>query len=201
MSDLGRQWRFQVVGLLANMGMGTLGSSSVTFPSVPAAIRGEVAWGLSTMGGPQIKEGEEKVFQIREATFDSTTQWRKLYPKVECVSVETIDEKPCYKVVLTPAEGAPVIRYYDQQSGLLIKVEMTLTTAMGTIPLESYVSEYKKVDGVLLPHKARVVVMGTERLLTTKSVEHNVEMPADRFKLPEDVQDLHDMEYAKPEKP
>lgn len=175
---------------------------------------GQVAWELKMMTGPRVKEGDERAFLMREATFDAATQWRKLYKKAECVGLETIDDKPCHKVILTPAEGAPVTRYYDQQSGLLVKVEMSVTMPMGTIPLESYVSDYKSVDGVLFPHKVRVLAVGTERFITTQSIEHNVKMPKDRFKLPEDIQALvekkaseqaettgKDKPAGKPEKP
>ncbi len=111
---------------------------------------------------------------------------------------DIVDDQPCYKVVLTPADGTPVTRYYNKQSGLLDKVEMSVTTPMGTIPFESYLSDYKQVDGVLLPHKVRVLVMGTERLITTQSVEHNVKLPAGRFKLPEDVRALVEKKAAEP---
>lgn len=171
---------------------------SDAFGKIEKGTDGEVAWELSMMQGPQIKEGDEKVLMMREATFDGVIQWRRLYPKVECAGLETVDEQPCYKVVLTPAEGAPVTRYYGKQSGLLNKVEMSLTIPMGTIPFESYLSDYKQVDGVLLPHKVRVLVMGTERFITTQSVEHNVKLPADRFKLPEDVRALVEKKAAEP---
>ncbi len=55
-----------------------------------------------------------------------------------------------------------------------------------------------------MPHKARVVVMGSERVMTVDSIEHNVKMPEDRFKLPEDIQTLvhkKKNEKSKPEKP
>jgi hypothetical protein len=162
---------------------------------------GEVAWESNMMAGPQIKEGDEKTFLMREATFDSATQWRKLYKKVECVGLETVDDQPCYKVVLTPADGTSMTRYYNKQSGLLVKVEMSVTTPMGTIPLESYVSDYKAVDDVLLPHKVRTIATGVERLITIQSIEHNIEMPKDRFKLPEDVQVLVDKQKAEQAKP
>jgi len=151
---------------------------------------GKVAWELNMMTGPQLKEGDERAFLMREATFDSATQWRKLYKKVECVGLEPVDGQPCYKVILTPAEGAPVTRFYDQQSGLLVKTQTSITVPMGTIPVESYASDYKPVDGVLFPHKVRVLAMGMERLITTHSVEHNIKMPKERFKLPEDIQVL-----------
>lgn len=153
---------------------------------------GEVAWEANLMTGPQIKEGEEKTFMMREATFDGATQWRKLYKKVECVGLEAIDDQPCYKVVLTPPDGTPMTRYYNKESGLLVKVEMSVATPMGTIPVESYLSDYKPVDGVVLPHKVRVIAMGVERIITTQSTEHNVKMPKDRFKLPAEVQALVD---------
>ena len=187
---------------------------SDAFGKIEKGTDGKVAWELNMMTGPQLKEGDERTFFMREATFDTATQWRKLYKKVECVGLEPIDDQPCYKVILTPAEGAPATRFYDKQSGLLVKVEMSITTPMGTIPFESYVSDYKPVDGVLFPHKVRVLVMGTERLITTQSIEHNVKMPKDRFKLPEDIQVLiekqrseqaeatgKDKPAGKPEKP
>jgi hypothetical protein len=169
---------------------------SDAFGKIEKGTDGEVAWELSVMMGPQIKEGEEKALLMREATFDGVTHWRELYKKVECVSLEAVDDQPCYKIVLTPAEGAPVTRYYDKQSGLLVKVEMNVTTPMGTVPLESYISDYKPVDGVLLPYKVRVLVMGTERLITTQSTEHNVKMPADRFELPQEIRALVDQQKS-----
>jgi hypothetical protein len=43
--------------------------------------------------------------------------------------------------------------------------------------------------------------MGQEMVTTTESVKHNVELPADRFALPERIQKLVDEEEAKaPEK-
>ena len=61
---------------------------------------------------------------------------------------------------------------------------------MGSIPITSHVSDYRKVDGVLLPFKVKAVVMDQERMLVTESVEHNVKLPADRFELPQAIQAL-----------
>jgi hypothetical protein len=162
---------------------------------------GEVAWGLSAMMGPQIKEGEERAVLMRGAAFDGALVWRKFYKKAECVAIDTVGEKPCYKVVMTPNEGQPETRYYDKESNLLVKTEMSMMTPMGTVPFELHVSEYKKVDGVLLPHKLRQVVPGMQEMaLVTESIEHNVEIPADQFKLPDEVQALVDKEKSEGKK-
>jgi hypothetical protein len=144
----------------------------------------------SLLEGEGLGKIEEKALALREAAFHGTVQWRKLYKKAECVGMETVNEKPCYKVVLTPNEGKPVTSYYDQKSNLLVKIEMTVVTPMGEIPFESYPGDYKRIDGILIPHKTVIKVMGQERMITIESVEHNVDMPKDRFALPEDIQAL-----------
>jgi hypothetical protein len=169
---------------------------SEAFGKIERGTDGEVVWEINVMTGPQIKEGEERAFFLREAVFNASLKWRKLYKKVECVGLETVDEKPCYKVVLTPAEGSPETSYYGKESGLLVKVEASLTTPMGKIPFESHVSDYKEVDGVMFPYKVRVIVMGSERVVTTESIEHNVKIPADRFDLPAEIQALLEREKS-----
>ena len=161
-----------------------------------AGTDGQVVWELSMMQGPQVKKGGERALILREATFDGTVNWRKLYQKAECVGLETVDEKPCYKVVLTPHEGSPETNYYDQESGLLVKSEVKLETAMGTLPAVGYISDYQRVDGILLAHKVRQVIGGglQEQLVVTESVKHNVDIPADRFRLPGEIQALVDKE-------
>ena len=48
------------------------------------------------------------------------------------------------------------------------------------------------MDGVLFPHKVRRVGGGQEILILTERIDHNVKMPADRFKLPDDIQAIVD---------
>lgn len=151
---------------------------------------GEVAWEINTMQGPRIKKGEERALAVREGTFNSELHWRELYEKAECVGAETVNDKECYRVVMTPKEGAPETRYYDQESHLLVKVAMTVKTPMGEIPVEAFVSDYKEVDGVLFAHKTEQTMVGQKQALVIESIEHNVDLPADRFQLPEQVQAL-----------
>jgi hypothetical protein len=153
------------------------------------------------MTGPQIKEGEDRAAILRGATFDAAVVWRKFFKKAECVAIDTVDEKPCYKVVMTPNEGRTETRYFDKESNLLVKTETSVVTPMGTVTLELHIGEYKNVDGVLLPHKQRQVVPGIQEMIfITESIEHNVEMPADQFKLPDEVQALVDKKKSEGKK-
>lgn len=111
---------------------------------------------------------------------------------METVAEEKVEDKPAYKVVLTPAEGAPESRFFDKESGLLVKVATTVKTPMGEIPTESFVSDYRKVDGVLTPHKVRQMVLVQELTITVDKVENNVKIPDSRFAIPDDVKKLLD---------
>jgi len=155
---------------------------------------GKVVWENSAMMGPQIKEGQERSDFLREAALDKYARWREVYGDAECVGAESVDGNPAYKVNLTPKDGRPQSLYFDQASKLLVKVDLTVENPMGVIPVETYLRDYRKVDGLLLPYTARVVVMGQERLMTTESIEQNVDLPEDRFGLPEEVRALLDDE-------
>ena len=92
--------------------------------------------------------------------------------------------------MLTPRDGQPETRYYDKTSGLLVRTSMIMKTEMGEIPAESSVSDYRKVDGVLMPFLVKQKVLGQEFTVTLQSVKNNVEIPKERFALPEDVKAL-----------
>ena len=151
---------------------------------------GKVAWSTSVMTGPQIAEGAERELKLRLNTFNAPLHWRKLYQKVECVGIEQVNERPCYKVVKTPPTGNPETEYYDKETKLLLKSEMTITTAMGDVPAETSHEDYKKVGDLLLSHKDTIKVMMMEQAVLIERVEFNVDMPKERFALPEDIKAL-----------
>lgn len=167
-----------------------------------AGTDGQVTWEVSAMMGPQVKEGEERAVMLREAMFNGHLHWRKLYKSFECVGMEDVDGKPCYKVVLTPEEGHPETQYFDKESHLLVKSETMLKTQMGTFPLVVRIADHKRFDGILIPHTIVQELGSIQKVkIVTESVEHNADIPADRFNIPADIQALLDKEKAAKEKP
>ena len=109
---------------------------------------------------------------------------------MECVGIEQVNERPCYKIVKTPPTGHPETEYYDKETKLLLKSEMTITTAMGDVPAESSHEDYKKVGDLVLSHRDTVKVMMMEQAVVIERVQFNVDMPKERFALPEDIKAL-----------
>lgn len=169
---------------------------SAAFGTIKSGTNDGVAWETSAMRGPRIKKDKEKADALRDALFAKSAHWRKTHKEAECVGIETVGDKPCYKITVTPHEGSPQTLYYDQKSSLLVMVESVVESPMGTIPIQTFLSDYREVDGILIAHKANTMVMGQQRVMTTESVEHNVEMPEDRFTFPERIQALADQEKS-----
>ncbi len=152
-------------------------------------INGE-AWSNSLMAGPVLKTGNEKVSILRDATFDRLVHWRQAYKQAEYVDSRDIAGTACDEIRMVPVEGLPQIFYYERESGLLAKIDAVMVSDAGELRIESYFGDYKRVDGILIPHNVRIIAMGQERVFTTKSCSHNVDLPSDRFDPPADVRAL-----------
>ena len=138
---------------------------SKTLGVIKNGFNGEVAWETSLMTGPRIKEGEERKDALRDNIFQGEARWREIYLKAENTGLVPIDGRPCYKVVMTPKTGRPLILFFYKESNMIFKVERTFANQMGLIKAEIYMSDYKRVDGVLAPHVTKTRLMGQEMIM------------------------------------
>jgi hypothetical protein len=159
---------------------------------------GTVCWEASQMTGPRVKHGAEQETALHEATFNKELHWRKLYTKAETVAIEDVAGKSCYKLVMTPTVGEPETWYIEKDTHLLLKSEATYVSQMGNIPIEAWASDYKQVDGVMISFTTRIKFMGGERLFTIETIEHNVDLPEDRFEPPAAIKALLETTEGQP---
>jgi len=166
---------------------------SDAFGTTRSGTNGEVAWYLSDRTGPIVFEGETLASELHAAVFDRWSKWRTLYTKSELVGEVDVDGKLCHKVVMTPLAGPEEVYYFDKQSKLLVKLEkQRLFPGMPPLPVTAELSDYREVDGILVPHQVAQVMTqcGSKREMTfvTESISFNVEMAADQFDPPAEVQ-------------
>ena len=162
-----------------------------------SGVNGTIAWENSAILGPRLKSGVERAEAIREGNMNATVNWRKLYPKVENAGIEVIDGEDCYKVIMTPDEGKPVIGYYQKKSGLQVKLSTVASTQMGDIPVEVMASDYKNFGGILEPATVTQKAGPQEFTLTLDRVEVNPVIPPETFALPAEVRAIVDKAAAK----
>jgi outer membrane lipoprotein-sorting protein len=151
---------------------------------------GQVVWAINPMEGARIKLGDERATALRNAAIQVELKWQDFYKKVDLAGTEDINGKPCYKLSLTPNEGAVETRYYDKASNLLVKVIVPVTTPNGPVTAEMGMSDYKEEDGILAPHTITQDAAGAQFVIKIDNVKRNPEMPAGRFDPPAEIKAL-----------
>ncbi len=154
--------------------------------TVEQGTNGEVVWELHSMTGPRIIEGSEKALLLLQHNFDETN-YQQLYDKIECVGMEQVEGEICYKVVQTPKLAEPITVYYSKESGLAVKSTYTLEQQLEKIKIENLTSDYKEVGGILYSQHAVQKAMNIDTHIRVESIEHNIELPKDRFEPPEAI--------------
>jgi hypothetical protein len=153
-------------------------------------FNGEVAWDKSAMMGARIKEGGERAMFMRQATFNPELNWKKLYKEMKTLGIEDVEGKPAIKVEMTSHDGKTDVSFYDKESGLLVKLLTTFSGPAGDMQVESMVTDYKVVDGLKLAHKMKQKIGMQEVVSVFEKIEHNVDIPANKFDLPAEIKEL-----------
>jgi len=164
--------------------------NSQAFGKVEFGSDGRTVWEINPISGPKIYEGmESKRFQFLYS-LDLPMRWREVFKKVECTAVETVEERAAFKVTAVSLDDYTLAYYFDQASGLLVKIEYPMETAIGRNIQEIFLRDYRSVDGTLFPYLQIRRELGREMTLTFKSVEYNVEIPEGTFALPETIRKI-----------
>lgn len=148
---------------------------------------GKIAWERSAAIGAVVKTGNERAIALRKAVFNNELDWRNIYTKLKCVGEEKVDDTPCYKVEATTPYSQIHTRFYDKKTNLLVKIIAVKKNAGAEVSIEKYMSDYKRVDGVLLPHRLRFDSPPLRVEIIFDKIVHNVKLPNDRFIPPPEI--------------
>lgn len=156
------------------------------FGDVMRGSKDGVAWEVNPMQGARVLEGAEKDEFARQGELNEFVNWKKYYSNAECTGEETVGETVAYKVVMTPNNGDESTVYFAKDSGLMIQRE---SMQQGMLNVTT-IGDYKEVDGVQIPHSITTSggMMAIE--ITLESVEHNVDIAADRFEYPTEIDQI-----------
>jgi hypothetical protein len=159
---------------------------------VEEGFDGTVAWESNSIQGPRVKDGEERAMAARDARMSQLSSWREIYTSAKTVGSEDVNGKPAWKVIAVPKDGKPETMYFDKESGLLVRSAQVVTMAMGEIPVEAELSDYRVVQGIKTPFTMTQKAMGQVMTMHFEKVTYNAEIAPDRFDLPAAVKVLAD---------
>lgn len=153
---------------------------------------GHTVWEFSGKKGAVIKKDKERADRLIGYAFDGLVSWKTYYKSVQTIAVENIGGKPCYRILATPFEGTERTVYFEVDTYLPVKIVMDVNILgfLWKSRVETFLSDYRKVDGILVPHESRVTVSGKEVLTgIVESVRINVNSK-ERFDLPSAIQEI-----------
>jgi len=156
---------------------------------------GRVAWERSSVLGPRArprKSGSDLGLTLDAA---EVIGWRYMVGEVRTEAEETIDGHDCYRVRLTGRDAAPAaIRWYDRTSGLLYRTSLSFKTEMGPVPAVMTYEAYRLVEGIRWPVRIHMTISGQEMVFHADEVALNSPIDEAVFQLPEEIQQLADMQ-------
>lgn len=161
--------------------------SEVMGMTVIQAYDGETAWMDNPMAGG--KKEMPKVFTDqfkREALGNAALLNPKTYGiQYKMAGSEKIKERKCIVLERIFPDGKKSVLYLDEKTYLPVMIKTTTLDQMGkTIGAESYVSEYKEVNGVMVAHRINNFRGGTEFAdMTFTEVRHNTGLKDPLFQM------------------
>jgi outer membrane lipoprotein-sorting protein len=153
---------------------------------------GGVAWAISPFMGkkePETAPAEETKLVADESDFDGALiDWKEKGHQLELVGKEQVEGADAFKLKLTRKSGTIEYVYIDAETGLEVKSEQKRVMRGTEVETETYMSDFKEVDGIPFPHTLSMGGKGSaenqRQKIVFEKVELNVAMNDTLFKVP-----------------
>jgi hypothetical protein len=157
--------------------------------SIQSGYDGTTGWAVNPMMGPMVLDSLQLQQMKQQADF-----YANLYPEASIASLETVadttfDSTPSYKVKVVTTWGEEYFEFFDKAKGLQVGSIRNQASPMGNMEISSVVSDYRLVEGLLVPFKQVQRTMGIEQVITVLSVEV-MTVPDSVFALPPEIRAL-----------
>jgi hypothetical protein len=154
------------------------------FGTVDMGFDGKAGWQRDPMQGLRDQTGAELAMAKIEAEFYGAFKMKELFKKLEVKGKEQVGGADAYVVEATPAEGSPVKMYFDAKTGLLVRQDAEAETPQGKMPSETYLEDYRAVDGVKMPFVVKLKTPAMEWTIKLEEIKHNVPVDETKFNKP-----------------
>ena len=134
-----------------------------------------------------ILKGREALGMANESDVEIESPFINYQKKGHSVILEgtdTVNKKPCYKIILIRNNGDTTTCFFDAGNFALIKKQaVSKNTELNNSMLDIYYSDYRTTDGLKQPHRIICKSNGQDILIITiKGVKFNVPVADSQFK-------------------
>ena len=133
---------------------------------------GRTSWSV-TSNGLDVDNNVNRAAVI-DADFYREIRLAELYSRIKLVGKVKEGFRQVYLVEAVPQGGAPENLYFDVESGLLVRRDVTRNTPNSSVRVEIYFSDWRDVDGVKLPFKITQILPKMRFVITFDDIRQNV---------------------------
>ena len=150
------------------------------------AVDGVSAWIQQGTSAPQALPAAQATQVMQETEFDSVfVDYKSKGLIIDLVGLEKLNGKDVYHLKVTRKTGPSQHYFLDAQTGLEAKVRTEVTQGASQATVETELSDYRDVEGRMVPFKTRQLVNGQAAAeMTIEQVQFNLPMPDTLFKMP-----------------
>jgi len=147
------------------------------------AFDGKQGW-LSNAGHSHMMSAAENDAARIDSDLYFAAHVKTLYKKFTVVPGEKIDGHDTYLVIGRNEGQAPLRLYFDQRSGLLLRLVRYAETPLGRNPTQIDYADYRDTDGVKIPYRWTLARPGNRFTIQVDQVQQNVPVEDAKFTPP-----------------
>ena len=147
-------------------------------------FNGQEGWLGAPGHGPREMHGPDIESAAMDADLQLATHLKQMSTELKNQGAEKIGDHDTYLVVARRADKPPLRLYFDQQSGLLLRLVRYAETALGRMPTQIDYADYRDVNGVKLPIRFTQARPSGRFTIQISEVKDNVPVDDAKFAKP-----------------
>jgi photosynthetic reaction center cytochrome c subunit len=166
------------------------GDKRISFTHMPegdniTAFDGSEGW-LIAPGRPGLREmhGSDLDAAGMDADLHFATHLKQMFSETHVEQGEKIGDHETYLVIGKREHNTPVKLYFDQQSGLLVRLVRFGETALGLLPTQIDYSDYRQAEGVQVPFHWMLARANGRFTIQVSEMQQNVPVDDAKFVKP-----------------
>jgi hypothetical protein len=160
-----------------------LSISHPSFGESVTAFNGQAGWLTTPRGVHPMNASEQQSARI-DAQIYFPVRLRELYQEFKVLTGETIDGHATFLVTAKGAATPPLRLYFDQQTGLLLRLIRYTETPLGRNPLQVDYTDYRDASGFKIPYQWTLTRTNGSFTIRISSVEQNIPIDEKLFVMP-----------------
>jgi CubicO group peptidase (beta-lactamase class C family) len=169
-------------------------ASEMTITALDKKIGAIVSYFDGNAGGEMMTFGPDEIYSGKRledikvgADFYDVLDWKKNYSAISVKRIAKVGDEEAYVVEKRSEKGSPIADYISVKTFLLLKRESVIhsdTTGVD-IPTSEMFSDYRNVDGVMVPFKSvSSNIANGDVVVLVKELKFDVDLPDTAFSKP-----------------